>query len=88
MTTADTVRQAGWDDGNSDGLVALETGATIDDVYEHQSGPLSGEWAGMSIPEIFRELVDDWDELDPDEQDRYCDIYEGAYWDGLERILQ
>lgn len=54
-------------------------------VMDLQHSPLSGEWAGESIPE----LIDGYNDMTPDEQDAACDAYEQGFsqgfWDELER---
>lgn len=54
---------------------AQRGGVTVEDALEYGSGPLSGEFAGESIPEIFGS----WEEA----TDEAMDSYEEGYWDGL-----
>lgn len=41
--------------------------------------PLSGEWAGESIPELFAEAGVDVNLLDDDTYTEACDLYEECY---------
>jgi hypothetical protein len=53
-----------------------------------QPYPLSGEWAGESIPE----LIEGYEDMTPEDQDAACDSYEEGYgqgfWDELERVCR
>lgn len=53
--------------------------ATEDDLPGEPPAPLSGEWAGESIPELARECGIDPDDLDTDDLDAYEDAYYAAY---------
>jgi hypothetical protein len=45
--------------------------------------PLSGEWAGESIPELLGGLYESLPlDLQPDAIDRLCDAYEEGYYEG------
>jgi hypothetical protein len=48
-------------------------------IMDLQPSPLSGEWAGESIPE----LIYRYDELSDDERDTACDAYEQGFSDGF-----
>jgi hypothetical protein len=53
--------------------------------YENPT-PLSGEWAGESIPEILGDLISDAEKLigeyDSEVWQDICDNYETGYFDG------
>lgn len=58
-------------------------------TYEYPS-PLSGEWAGESLPELVAESGLDWDALHTDDAadrndlDAWCDAYESAWLSAYE----
>lgn len=65
------------------------------EVCDMQPAPLSGEWAGESIPELVTESGLDYERLDSDEardwndEDTWCEAFESAYseafWAEVER---
>ncbi len=46
-----------------------------------ESGPLSGEWAGESIPELLGDLLEMAEALDLDAATDLCDAFESAAYD-------
>lgn len=47
----------------------------------HDDAPLSGEWAGESIPELLGDLFDVYEDGESNESD-LCDAYEAGYAKG------
>lgn len=56
---------------------------TLDDAW--YPTPLSGEWAGESIAELFYGFVDNHKEPTDDELQMYEDAYSEGYWDEVLR---
>jgi hypothetical protein len=51
--------------------------------------PLSGEWAGESIPELLGDLINEGEEDDiQDILDAYEQAFDEAYWAELERVAR
>lgn len=57
----------------------------IDDLIPN---PLSGEWAGESIPELFYGLVDNPSDPTDEEMDLYHSTYMDAYYTEIERWVR
>jgi len=59
------------------------------EIMDMMGAPLSGEWAGSSIPELVDASGLDWAELDSEEMrdrndvDTWCDAYEAGYADAF-----
>lgn len=89
-------------DGNSDEATArriLEGIAEGDqEIMDMMPAPLSGEWAGESVPELVHASGLDWDRLHTDDMadrndvDTWADAYEeafsAAYWAEVERAAR
>jgi len=64
-------------------LAGIESGDP--EIMDMQPSPLSGEWAGESIPELIAGYAD----MTADEQDAACDSYEQGFsqgfWDTVEQ---
>lgn len=87
-----TPRTDGYDHGASDAYdVELDhamarrflNGVQADPEELMPRSPLSGEWAGESIPE----LIDGARDMDPDDLDDACQAYEQGYYAGWEDTL-
>lgn len=63
-------------------LAGIESGDP--EIMDIQPSPLSGEWAGESIPELIRGYSD----MTPEQQESACDSYEqgfsSGFWEQLE----
>ena len=76
-------------DGNTDVatyraiLAGIESGDP--EIMDMQPSPLSGEWAGESIPE----LIHGYSDMTPEAQDAACDSFEqgfsSGFWKQVER---
>ena len=63
-------KSRGYDRGHADALYGFKNEA-----------PLSGEWAGESIPELLGDLIEN-----DDDYEIMCDAYETGYLDAQEMI--
>lgn len=74
-----------------DGNTTQETYRTFLKLYDDcdlpddfmPPAPLSGEWAGESIPELLGDLIDGDDYFDEQVMDAYEEGYEQGWWDEL-----
>lgn len=95
---ADDAYNRGHDDGEDDARMAIAEHETSHDawteidVLRETVSPLSGEWAGRSVPELIGDLLDyavDVLGLDA-ERDSYSaeimDAYERGYFEGVEKV--
>lgn len=94
----DDAYSRGYDHGEDDARMMIADAETSDDAeieleaLRDNVSPLSGEWAGRSVPELLGDLLDYAAAvlgLDAERDGYYAEIldaYESGYFEGIERV--